>query len=99
MSSHTRAYQVELVLQQLLVVCAAVNCDWQAVLGMEACSGCIEADLPDWDPHTIGSQISQSQDSPTICDDYDLYSVGEPIVQDFADPAAVVECIQVHAQC
>lgn len=55
------------------VISPYIDAHRQAFLRLDSCACCIQAKLPDWNPHSIDTQISKSQDSLSISHHNSLY--------------------------
>lgn len=55
------------------VISAHVDAHGQALLGLYPCTGCIQAQLPYWNPHSIDTQIAKAQDPLSISHHNSLY--------------------------
>lgn len=46
-----------------LVVSTNIQENREALLGLHAATGCVQRQLPNWNPHPIAAQVSQAEDS------------------------------------
>lgn len=50
-----------------LVVSANIQQHWETLLWSNTSTGCVECQLPDGNPHPVAAQVTESQDTLTIC--------------------------------
>lgn len=50
-----------------LIVSAHINQDWQTVVGLDAGAGRVQGQFTNRDPHSIGSEVAETQDPLPIC--------------------------------
>jgi hypothetical protein len=87
---------VKRIIEQDLVVGANVEDDGQTVLRRHAGAGGVERELADWDAHAAGSEIAETEDALTICDDDEAHVAFRPIGEQLLQAAARADR-QIHA--
>uniref|UniRef100_A0A1I8I0U8 Sigma non-opioid intracellular receptor 1 n=1 Tax=Macrostomum lignano TaxID=282301 RepID=A0A1I8I0U8_9PLAT len=77
------------VADQLFAVAANVQRDGQAVAGVDAGQGRIQAELANRDAHAVRAQIAQAKDSLAVCHHDGADVVLRPVAQNFIDVVLV----------
>src|SRR5262249_40817168 len=77
------------ILQQFLIVRTDIEHYRQAQLGMHAGTSRIKREVSNGDPHAVGSQVTQAQDSLAVGHHNEFCRVW-PIPQYLGDPATIV---------
>lgn len=77
------------IIDQSLVVGAHVQGDGQDSVGGDTTGSTVQGQLTDGDAHALGSEITQAQDTTSICNHNDMHVFVGPVVNHGVEHAAV----------
>ena len=83
--------QVQGIVEKVLVIGAHVQGDRQALGGMDAGAGGVQGQFAHRDAHARGPQVAQSENALAVGNHDDARVAVRPVVQDFANPAALIQ--------
>lgn len=77
----TTAAEVKRVLAKSLVVGSQVDGQRKSAVRADTSASGVQAELADWNTHTVDTQVTETEDTRTVSDDSDLDFM-RPVVQD-----------------
>jgi hypothetical protein len=82
--------EVEFILQEFRIVCANIQNDGKNSVGCNATGCAIQGQLSNGNTHSIGTQISQSKNSGSVCHDDNMHILVGPIINHGCHVTAVI---------